>query len=91
MQGGVAIDLSQLNTIRINKKAGTLTIGPGVRFRDIFDPLYAAGWQIRESQFSKSASARLNCPLITPTSEQKPERRPASAWWVRRSAAALVA
>jgi FAD/FMN-containing dehydrogenase len=50
MQGGVAIDLSKLNTVHINKKAGTLTVGPGVRFEEIFDPLYAAGWQVRTSQ-----------------------------------------
>ena len=52
----MAIDLSKLNTIQINKNAGTLTIGPGVRFEEIFDPLYAAGWQVRASQLPKSPS-----------------------------------
>lgn len=48
MQGGLAIDLSLLDTIAVDKSAGTLTIGPGVRFREIFEPVYEAGFQIRE-------------------------------------------
>lgn len=48
MQGGIEIDLSQFNTVDINKEAATLTIGGGVRFRDIFDLVYEAGFQIRK-------------------------------------------
>ncbi|KAK8108235.1 uncharacterized protein PG998_010248 [Apiospora kogelbergensis] len=47
MQGGVAIDLSKLNSISIDKKAATITVGPGVRFGDVYEPLYKAGFQIQ--------------------------------------------
>ncbi|KAF2852097.1 FAD-binding domain-containing protein [Plenodomus tracheiphilus IPT5] len=47
MQGGVAIDLSKLDTISVDKDAGTLTVGPGVHFGEIFDPLYEAGLQVQ--------------------------------------------
>ncbi|KAL9619842.1 MAG: hypothetical protein Q9160_005582 [Pyrenula sp. 1 TL-2023] len=47
MQGGVAIDLSKLNTISINKEAATVTVGPGVHLGEIYDPLYNAGFQIQ--------------------------------------------
>ncbi|KAI1455543.1 hypothetical protein F4805DRAFT_270517 [Annulohypoxylon moriforme] len=47
MKDGIAIDLSQLNSVEINKTAKTLTVGPGVRFRDMFDPVYKAGFQIQ--------------------------------------------
>ncbi|KAK8130695.1 hypothetical protein PG999_003075 [Apiospora kogelbergensis] len=47
MQGGVAIDLSKLNSISIDKKAVTITVGPGVRFGDVYEPLYKAGFQIQ--------------------------------------------
>lgn len=48
IQGGLAIDLSKLNSIVIDTDLDQLTIGPGVRFRDIFEPLYQAGYQIRK-------------------------------------------
>ncbi|KAI0003936.1 hypothetical protein F4779DRAFT_634315 [Xylariaceae sp. FL0662B] len=47
MQHGIAIDLGKLNSVKIDKSAKTLTIGPGVRFRDIFDPVFKAGFQIQ--------------------------------------------
>ncbi|RYC63463.1 hypothetical protein CHU98_g2747 [Xylaria longipes] len=47
LQGGLAIDLSKPNSIKIDKSAATLTIRPGVRFRDIFDPVYEAGFEIQ--------------------------------------------
>ncbi|KAI0202890.1 hypothetical protein F4808DRAFT_458596 [Astrocystis sublimbata] len=46
VKGGVAIDLSQLNSISINKHASTLTIGGGVHFGEVFDPVYKAGFQV---------------------------------------------
>ncbi|KAK7909000.1 FAD-binding domain-containing protein [Apiospora marii] len=46
LKNGLAIDLSQLKDVKVDKKAGTLTIGPGVLFADIFDPVYEAGYQI---------------------------------------------
>jgi FAD/FMN-containing dehydrogenase len=57
-KGGLGIDLSQLNSISIDKAAKTLTIGPGVRFRDIFNPVYEAGFQIRSSLPSLSSPSR---------------------------------
>lgn len=45
---GLAIDLSNFNTINVDKNASTVTIGGGVRFSDIFDPLYAAGKELRK-------------------------------------------
>lgn len=48
MQGGLAIDLTEMNSVSVDESAATLTIGPGVRFRDIFDPVYNAGFEIRK-------------------------------------------
>ncbi|PFH62262.1 hypothetical protein XA68_14393 [Ophiocordyceps unilateralis] len=47
-QHGLALDLSQFKSIEIDSDAETLTVGPGVTFNDIFDPLYQAGFQLRE-------------------------------------------
>ncbi|KAB2571594.1 FAD-linked oxidoreductase azaL [Lasiodiplodia theobromae] len=47
LDDGLAIDLSNFNTINVNKNASTVTIGGGVRFSDIFDPLYAAGKELQ--------------------------------------------
>ncbi|PSS06796.1 hypothetical protein M430DRAFT_111301 [Amorphotheca resinae ATCC 22711] len=47
LQGGLAIDLSKLNSVQIDKDAAQLTIGPGVHFRDIFGPVYEAGFEIQ--------------------------------------------
>ncbi|KAK9777226.1 putative FAD-binding PCMH-type domain-containing protein [Seiridium cardinale] len=47
MQDGLAIDLTMLNTVIIDEDAAQLTIGPGVRFRDIFGPVYEAGFEIQ--------------------------------------------
>ncbi|KLU89215.1 hypothetical protein MAPG_08189 [Magnaporthiopsis poae ATCC 64411] len=46
LQNGLAIDLSLLNKFSIDRKAATLTVGPGVRFSQIFGPLYEAGFQV---------------------------------------------
>ncbi|KAI1810578.1 hypothetical protein GGS20DRAFT_589389 [Poronia punctata] len=47
LQGGLSIDLGQLNSVHIDKKAGLLTVGGGVRFRDIVDLVYNAGFEIQ--------------------------------------------
>ncbi|KAK9794409.1 putative FAD-binding PCMH-type domain-containing protein [Seiridium cardinale] len=47
LQDGVAIDLSKLNTVNVDQSAGTLTIGPGVRFRDIYNPVFEAGYELQ--------------------------------------------
>ncbi|KAI1338702.1 hypothetical protein F5Y15DRAFT_424979 [Xylariaceae sp. FL0016] len=41
---GLAIDLSQLDSIDIDEEAETVTVGPGVIMDDILDPLYEAGF-----------------------------------------------
>ncbi|KAI1120194.1 Glucooligosaccharide oxidase [Nemania abortiva] len=46
LQGGLAIDLSKLNSVAVNKRAGTVTVGPGVRFADVFEPLFEAGYML---------------------------------------------
>ncbi|UKZ78455.1 hypothetical protein TrVFT333_006195 [Trichoderma virens FT-333] len=45
-QHGLSLDLSQWKTLKIDKKAQTLTVGPGVTFAEIFDPLFKAGFYI---------------------------------------------
>ncbi|KAA8565447.1 hypothetical protein MFRU_006g00290 [Monilinia fructicola] len=47
LKNGLSIDLSQLKTVSVDKQAATMTIGGGVRFRDMVDPLFAAGFQIQ--------------------------------------------
>ncbi|RDA93286.1 hypothetical protein CP533_2041 [Ophiocordyceps camponoti-saundersi (nom. inval.)] len=46
-QHGLALDLSQFKTLEIDVDSETLTVGPGVTFNDIFDPLYEAGFEIQ--------------------------------------------
>ncbi|KAI9154974.1 FAD-linked oxidoreductase virF [Paramyrothecium foliicola] len=52
LEGGLNIDLSQFKSIGINKSAKTVTIGPGVTAGDIFDPVYAAGFEIQTGSCS---------------------------------------
>ncbi|KAK8070917.1 hypothetical protein PG997_011120 [Apiospora hydei] len=47
LRNGLAIDLSGIRTLDVNKAAQTLTIGPGVGAGDIFDPLYEAGFELQ--------------------------------------------
>lgn len=47
-ENGVSLDLSKFNSIVIDSAAQTMTVGPGVHYRDIFDPLYNAGFYIRK-------------------------------------------
>ncbi|KEY66061.1 hypothetical protein S7711_09426 [Stachybotrys chartarum IBT 7711] len=46
LQNGVAIDLSNLNSVKVNKRQATLTIGGGVRTRDIIHPVSEAGLEM---------------------------------------------
>jgi FAD/FMN-containing dehydrogenase len=48
LQGGLAVDLSQLDTIEIDSSAKTLTAGPGVKVDAVMDPVYEAGFLIRK-------------------------------------------
>ncbi|KIA75595.1 FAD-dependent oxidase [Aspergillus ustus] len=47
VQNGLEIDLSPFNKISVDARRNRLTVGGGVRFRDIMDPLYAAGKEIQ--------------------------------------------
>jgi FAD/FMN-containing dehydrogenase len=53
LQNGLAIDLSSFNNVSVNAAENTMTIGGGVRFRDVFEPLYAAGKEIRMSSYPR--------------------------------------
>lgn len=48
LQYGLEIDLSGFNQVAVDADANRMTIGGGVRFRDIFEPLYSAGKEIRK-------------------------------------------
>ena len=45
---GLSIDLSKLNSVEVDAEAGTLTIGGGTRFGQITQPVYEAGYQMRQ-------------------------------------------
>ncbi|QYS96959.1 FAD-binding PCMH-type domain-containing protein [Trichoderma simmonsii] len=51
-ESGVSLDLSKFNSIVIDSAAQTMTVGPGVHYRDIFDPLYNAGFYIQTGSCS---------------------------------------
>jgi hypothetical protein len=44
------IDLSNFRKVAVDASANTMTIGAATIFADVYDPLYAAGKQIREFQ-----------------------------------------
>ncbi|KAI5917507.1 hypothetical protein F4810DRAFT_717655 [Camillea tinctor] len=44
-QNGLAIDLSQLDSVDIDQDVETLTVGGGGRVSQIFDPVYNAGFE----------------------------------------------
>ncbi|KAL4784744.1 FAD-binding domain-containing protein [Aspergillus varians] len=46
LQQGLAIDLSALNSVQVDDEAGTLTVGGGTIFSEIYDDVYAAGYQM---------------------------------------------
>ncbi|KAK0647384.1 FAD-linked oxidoreductase azaL [Lasiodiplodia hormozganensis] len=52
LQNGLDIDLSGFNTVSVDDSASKMTIGGGVRFRDILDPVYAAGKEIQTGSCS---------------------------------------
>jgi FAD/FMN-containing dehydrogenase len=59
---GLEIDLSAFNRVSVDAHRNRMTIGGGVRFRDIFDPLYAAGKEIRA------------CPIDNPVARSTESR-----------------
>lgn len=48
LRSGLAIDLSLFKEFELDADAKTLTVGPGVTVGEIFDPLFNAGFDIRE-------------------------------------------
>ncbi|KAI2643564.1 Glucooligosaccharide oxidase [Xylaria nigripes] len=44
VQNGINIDLSRFNSVKVDASAGTLTVGGGVRFGDIYDSVFEAGF-----------------------------------------------
>ncbi|EED21270.1 conserved hypothetical protein [Talaromyces stipitatus ATCC 10500] len=49
---GVSLDLSHWKSIQVNSSALTMTVGPGVIYNDIFDPLYDAGFLMQTGSCS---------------------------------------
>lgn len=60
LQNGLSLDMSKFNTVQIDSKAQTLTVGPGARYRDILDPLFDAGFYVRKCNCSQVDSEPLN-------------------------------
>ncbi|PKX95151.1 FAD-linked oxidoreductase [Aspergillus novofumigatus IBT 16806] len=50
LQNGMEIDLSAFRNVSVDAEKNTLTVGGGVRFMDVFDPVFNAGKEIRTSQ-----------------------------------------
>lgn len=48
IKAGVEIDLSNFNSVAIDKDANTMTGGGSIHFRDITGPLQDAGKELRE-------------------------------------------
>ncbi|KAH1897014.1 hypothetical protein KXW02_006686 [Aspergillus fumigatus] len=46
LQNGMEIDLSAFRNVSVDAKKNTLTVGGGVRFMDVFDPVFNAGKEI---------------------------------------------
>ncbi|KAI1391762.1 FAD-binding domain-containing protein [Hypoxylon trugodes] len=46
LQNGLAIDLSKLKSVKIDKDSSTLTIGGGVQNCDVMEPIHEAGYQL---------------------------------------------
>ncbi|KAF5857331.1 hypothetical protein ETB97_005946 [Aspergillus alliaceus] len=46
LQNGLEIDLSAFRNVSVNAEENTLTVGGGVRFMDVFDPVFNAGKEI---------------------------------------------
>lgn len=49
LQNGIEINLGSFDSISVDKAASTMTIGGSVIFENIIDPLYNAGFELRQS------------------------------------------
>lgn len=52
---GLEIDLSQLDSVEVDATQATLTIGAGVHVNQILDPIYNAGFEMREFSITSPA------------------------------------
>lgn len=48
LQNGLAVDLRRLNHIELDAAAETITVGGGVTTGEVLDPLFEAGFDLRE-------------------------------------------
>jgi len=48
LRSGLAVDLSQLNSVKVDQTTGTVIVGGGTRMGDVLDPLFAAGYELRK-------------------------------------------
>lgn len=48
LQNGLAMNLRQLNSIELDTAAETVTVGGGVTTGEVLDPLFEAGFDLRE-------------------------------------------
>jgi FAD/FMN-containing dehydrogenase len=49
LQNGLAIDLSHLNSVTVDKESSTATIGGGANIQQVLDAVLEAGFMIRTS------------------------------------------
>lgn len=48
LQNGLAIDLSHFDSVRVNEQDETVTVGGAVKMRQVLDPVYDAGFELRK-------------------------------------------
>ena len=65
LQKGLAIDLSNLNKVTVDKNAQTVTIGAAAKIKDVINPVADAGFQIGMSASSSSPTLLLPVDLAT--------------------------
>ncbi|KAI1087260.1 hypothetical protein F5B19DRAFT_476179 [Rostrohypoxylon terebratum] len=47
LRNGLAIDLSQFDSIKVDEQDETVTVGGAVKMRQVFDPVYDAGFELQ--------------------------------------------
>lgn len=47
MEDGLAIDLSRLGSVEVDRSSSAVTIGGSTKIRDVLKSVFAAGYQIR--------------------------------------------
>ncbi|KAB8228279.1 FAD-linked oxidoreductase [Aspergillus alliaceus] len=65
LQNGLEIDLSAFRNVSVNAEENTLTVGGGVRFMDVFDPVFNAGKEITDHIAGTGSGACVG--MISPT------------------------